>query len=141
MSYNIDTIKVVAAQDFKIARDAFGPLRLRLRSDQLAEANVFDQLDPDPEDGRPDIGGEQRISFNGDAWTFRAGASFWWYGEWSGRCLDVLTGIVLPAFTGSADLVVCWEGGDSFLGLRVKDGKVAEHEVVQALGKEIKRRT
>ena len=133
MSYNIDTIKIVAADSFRISRDSFDRLRLKLsKADRIPEGNVFDQLLPD--DGR--IVDCEHIGKYGDAgWSFAAGASFWWYGEWSGHCLDALQEL-LAEFSGSADLVVCWEGGDSFQGLRVKDGKVTEHVVVQALGPE-----
>lgn len=36
------------------------------------------------------------------------------------------------------DLVICWEGGDSYTGLRVVDGKVTRHKVVMGLGEEEK---
>lgn len=131
MSYNIDTIKVVAADCFRISREHFDAMRLELsKDDRVPEGNVFEQLLP--EDGR--LHDHNHITAHGDGWSFSDGASFWWYGEWSGHCLDALKEL-LAEFAGSADLVVCWEGGDSFLGLRVKDGYVTEHEVVQALGK------
>lgn len=133
MSYNIDTIKVVAADSFRIARADFDRMRLKLsKADRVPGGNVFDQLLP--EDGRP-VDCEQIGKYGDTGWSFAAGASFWWYGEWSGHCLDALKEL-LSEFTGSADLVICWEGGDSFLGLRVKDGRVTEHHVVQALGAE-----
>ncbi len=40
--------------------------------------------------------------------------------------------------TGSADLLLTWEGGDSHTGIRVVNGKVTKHEVVFALGDEVK---
>lgn len=60
----------------------------------------------------------------------------WWHGVWSGHCWDSLKR-VLAAMDGAADFVVCWEGGDSYTGLRVVDGTVTEHEVVHALGEPI----
>lgn len=45
---------------------------------------------------------------------------------------------VLRKTTGHADIMLTWEGGDRFSGFRVRDGVVTQHEVVQALGKELK---
>lgn len=58
-----------------------------------------------------------------------------WQGEGSGHTFDMLLA-ALKFFRGSADLVLCWEGGDSFSGLRVKDGRVTQHEVIMTLGAE-----
>ncbi len=63
--------------------------------------------------------------------------SFWWNGERSGSCYHVLLEQVLPKFTGRADMLVCWEGGNDYEGLRVVDGVVTEHEVIFALGDEL----
>ena len=61
-------------------------------------------------------------------------SSPYWYGEGSGTLWDTLITKVLPKTRGTADLIYCWEGGDSYTGIRVQDGKVTEHEVVQSLG-------
>jgi hypothetical protein len=39
---------------------------------------------------------------------------------------------------GEADILLTWESGDSFSGIRIKDGKASEHEVDMVLGKKIK---
>lgn len=58
-----------------------------------------------------------------------------WQGEGSGSSFDaVLVKSVLPRTQGTADFVVTWEGGDKHTGLRVVEGVVTQHEVVQALG-------
>ena len=58
---------------------------------------------------------------------------FWWSGEGSGRGTEVLEKEILPRTKGTADILFTWEGGDSFSGLRVIDGRVIECDVVQAL--------
>lgn len=41
---------------------------------------------------------------------------------------------------GEADIIFTWEGGDSFSGVRIKDGKAVKHEVQMTLGKVLKER-
>lgn len=53
----------------------------------------------------------------------------WWYGEGSGTYLDTLEAI-LKHTKGEADILLCFEGGDSYKGYRVKDGKVTEMDVI-----------
>ena len=54
----------------------------------------------------------------------------------SGSSYDTLIETVLPAFEGEADLVLTWEDGDSFTGLRLRDRVVTKHKVVMTLGEE-----
>ena len=56
-----------------------------------------------------------------------------WYGEGSGHSYPILLG-ALRLCTGRADIIICWEGGDAYTGLRVDNGKVTEHEVKMTLG-------
>jgi hypothetical protein len=63
-----------------------------------------------------------------------------WYGEGSGSRWDTLIKKVLPRTLGRADIIYCWEGGEWYTGIRVRDGVVTEHEVVRTLGPETKRR-
>lgn len=60
-------------------------------------------------------------------------AKMWWSGEGSGSGLTVLQNEILPLTLGHADILLTWEEGDSFSGLRVEDGKVTECDVVQTL--------
>ena len=60
-----------------------------------------------------------------------------WYGEGSGRSEDKLRE-ALSKTTGTAELILTWENGNSHSGLRVVDGKVTEHEVEFKLGAEVK---
>jgi hypothetical protein len=119
VSYNIDSIEIVASDGFLIGKGALRALRKEL-DDDLPEINLFDQAE---EDDSP-----------GEFWHPERG--IWWSGEGSGHAEAVLIESVLPKFTGSADLVLTWEGGDSHTGLRLKDGKVTRHSVVMALGEE-----
>lgn len=135
MSYNIGSIDVVAAKNFRISAEALQQAMEECeRLDQTPEGNIFEQLLRKHQ--VPMTG----ITITDEGAEFKKGAGLWWYGEFSGRSyIEGLIFIVLPAFTGSADLVVCWEDGDSYTGLRVKDGKVTEHEVVMSLGKRTSR--
>lgn len=54
---------------------------------------------------------------------------FWWYGEGSRYSLGILKDKILPLTRGEADILFVWEGGESFSGLRVKDGLVTEKVV------------
>lgn len=106
MSYNIDSIDVIYSKGFAIGN----------RYEELAETLASDL----PE-----------LSVFYDDWNIDRG--FWWNGEGSGRSYPLLKE-VLASFNGEADLVLTWEGGDSFSGLRLRDHKVTEHEVVMSLG-------
>jgi hypothetical protein len=126
MSYNIDSIEIIASDGFRISRAKYDELKEAFEdSEKLPESSCFD-----------------------DDWvtvcTKEVGdhiypKHFWWQGEFSGRTHETLYDEVLPQFEGEADLVLIWEGGDGINGLRLRDGKVTEHEVVQTLGKEIQR--
>lgn len=106
MSYNIDSIAIIYSKDFAIGS----------RYEEMAERYSNDA----PE-----------ISVFYDDWNIEKG--FWWNGEGSGRSMIALMD-VLSSFDGEVDLVLTWEGGDSFSGLRLRDHVVTEHEVVQTLG-------
>lgn len=73
-----------------------------------------------------------------DATEYPIEAVEFWRGEWSGHSFDTLVNDILPVTSGAADIVLTWEGGDSFSGLRVRDGKVTRHKAVMVLGEEEK---
>lgn len=129
MSYNADSVHIIAAKDFGITRAALDAVR-PLLGKHVPEASVYEQV----ESGRHSWSNADRTAFQFDQKT-----GLWWSGEGSGWSFDAFIAHLLPRFTGSADLVACWEGGDSYTGLRVSNGKVTEREVVRSLGKEIKR--
>jgi hypothetical protein len=110
MSYNIDSIEVIYSQGFSI-----GP-----RYEELAEKYAGEAP-------------ETNVFY--DDWNINRG--FWWSGEGSGSSYDVMLD-VLSSFNGEADLVLTWEGGDSFEGLRLRDHKVTKHKVVMTLGEEVR---
>ncbi len=59
---------------------------------------------------------------------------FWWSGEWSGNSWnEVFIKKVAPKILGTLEAVVTWEGGDSHSGLRIRNGKVTEPDVVMTL--------
>lgn len=110
MSYNIDAI------------DYIGDGQLRLSLDAQRHARQIIRQDDRPEDCflSDDSGTLGRIAWDGDG---------------SGNTFKHLLR-ALSYTMGHAELVVCWEGGDSYTGLRVRDGVVTEHKVVFALGEE-----
>ncbi len=55
-----------------------------------------------------------------------------WYGESSGNSEPILRDF-LSRCDGEAALLLCWEGGDRYTGLIVKDGLVTEGQVVQTV--------
>jgi hypothetical protein len=122
VSYNADSIEIVASDGFLVVKKALDDLRWKLEREghHVPESNLFDQCDED--------------KALGEFWHPESG--LWWYGEGSGHTFDVFVERVLPIFSGSADLVICWEGGDSYSGLRLRDHKVTKHEVVMTLGEE-----
>jgi hypothetical protein len=128
MSYNISGIEIVASNGFCITREAWERIGEALDEQELLpEGHIFDDdWFVAGFDGKP--GAKETDA--GEIFP----KTFWWHGEGSGGCFDALVADLLPAFKGSADLVVIWEGGDSFSGLRVKDGLVVRHKVVMQLG-------
>lgn len=104
MSYNIDSIEVIYSKDFAVGAN----FDAAEDENQTPEISVFD-----------------------DDWNIEKG--FWWNGEFSGSTFSQLKR-VLATFDGEADLVLTWEGGDSFTGLRLRDHVVTQHVVEFALG-------
>lgn len=112
MSYNIDSIEILNQKDFTITPEA------------MAEF--------DPSDGWI---AESWEGDHADVLTSIKRNSFPWSGECSGHGEGNLIAL-LELFTGEADLALCWEGGDSYSGLRVRNGIVTKHKIVMALGDE-----
>jgi hypothetical protein len=116
MSYNIDSIQIVESKDFYISLEDYKALEEKYAEDEyLPEVNIFD----------PGWVKGQTVK-NGRIYP----KHIWWSGN-SGS--EDLLKKILPAFNGSADLVLTWEGGDSFSGLRLKKGKVTKHNVKHVL--------
>jgi hypothetical protein len=113
MAYNISRIRILSSAALGITDEALGALTRRLSEEQWV---------PETFRGRGDF-----------ASAFKHGL-FPWSGECSGNGFELLRDVVLPAFDGSADLVVCWVGGESFTGLRLRDHRVTAHKVEMGLG-------
>lgn len=126
MSTNISKIDIVQSLGFRIARTKVERLREEF-ADSTPDSSVFDQcLDRrDFATFTPGLNGDELIYLHG----------FWWHGECSGWYEDALVEL-LAEFEGEADLVLTWEGGEFFTGLRLRDGTVTRHEVVMELGDE-----
>ena len=120
MSYNIDHVEIVASDGFCISRPQLEALRDSTPEDKQPESSFLDE------------------SFEKHCDEFRGmlfPKCFWWTGEGSGYTADSLPGL-LAKFSGSCDLVITWEGGDSHSGLRLRNGVVTKHKVVLGLGDE-----
>jgi hypothetical protein len=128
VSFNIDKIDVIHRKDFSIARSKLVKLRRFYKNHSqrpLPEGciitdpeNCFDDWDD------PSV---KTLQVN----------RFWFYGEGSGHAEAELSKI-LEAFDGEADLVICWEGGEAYSGLRLRNHVVTTHEVIMQLGEETK---
>lgn len=116
MSYNIDSSAYLSGGPLVIG----GADIIALRKGQLAEGNFLT---------------EGVLPENPDPATDYEITAPWWYGNWSGRTLDAFIA-ALEVTSGEADILLTWEGGDSFTGLRVRNGVVTRHKVVQVLGDE-----
>lgn len=107
MSYNVDTTDIISGSL------AIDPIKARRfvaeHRDELAEANFLDGLDAETAEIVPL-------------------ENVWWYGEGSGRGWELYLE-ALALTTGEADIVATWEGGDSFSGVRVRNGVVTEMDV------------
>jgi hypothetical protein len=119
MSYNITGCDIAESKDFYITKADYEALQAEFAEDErLPECNILDE-------------GWVKLStkVKGDKIYPK---NFWWGGN--DYSLELLKEKVLPAFKGSADLVLIWEGGDSVSGLRYKGGKVTKHSVGYVLG-------
>lgn len=132
MSHNPDAVTVISSDGFRIRGDALASLMVEVGDDLPEGCFLFDLPRPG-------------VTHNDSMWP-RKLLPHWspdaeypiespdWHGEGSGSRWDILVMKVLPKTMGRADLVYCWEGGEWYVGLRVVDGVVTEHEVVHVLG-------
>lgn len=113
MSYNIDTCEYLGEGRLTITGENL--VFLKSGIEERAEVNFIDELDP-----------EAKLQIIERPW---------WYGEGSGNNFDSLKA-ALSYTRGTAELLLCWEGGDSYGGLRVVNGVVTAHKIVHALGEQ-----
>lgn len=134
MSYNIDSHEVLHLHNLRITaknlREFFEAMKEADDPDMqsLPEANPFS----DDIEG-VDFDGETAEITVVDGWEIPL-EDLSWSGTWSGHSYDLLKDL-LSRTLGAADVIYTWEGGDSFSGLRVRDGVVTDHEVIRTLGK------
>ncbi len=120
MSYNITDVKTIKIDACMVQSDL---LRLyRAHKTRLPEGNF---LTEHKRNEAVTVDGESLIKLS----------NFWWCGEGSGYAYELLFETIAPQVRGLVEVVFVWEGGDSLGGLRIKNGKVTEHEVLLCLGK------
>jgi len=118
MSYNVDSTDILSGA---LTMKAGKILVWRARRDELPEICPLDDL-PSDEALRQHLDADVPLS------------TFWWAGQFSGSSYQDVLGEFVADTQGAADILFTWESGDSFSGIRIKDGKFAEHKVVMALG-------
>lgn len=118
MSYNSGHIEVLVCDAKMLAKD----IRRLAMNEEKAEGNLLaEHLDRESD---------------ADGYIAIDPKRFWWYGEGSGSSWDFFIKKVCPRIVGTIEAIVTWEDGDSHTGLRIKDGKVTQPEVVMALAQE-----
>ena len=131
MSHNPDTVDVLVNENFRIS----GRALLAIAEDVDLPEGCFLHDMPLPGTTRTAVSPRRPVPpWDADT-EYPIGAPRW-YGEGSGSRWNLLIEKVLPRTMGRADLVYCWERGEDFIGIRVVDGRVTEHEVVRTLGRE-----
>jgi hypothetical protein len=124
VSYNIDSTTEIKLDAWMYAKDVIKLLREHgdgiPECTFLNETNMQEEAERALEDGKP----KAKIKL----------PNFWWYGDGSGHAYeDVFLPHVAPLIHGHAEVIFTWEGGDSFTGLILDEGKVTECDVVQKL--------
>jgi hypothetical protein len=113
MSYNVDDVSYLSGQltiGRKVARVFME------EHERLPDINPLEYGDIDLSDSLPD---DEQLPL----------AHPHWNGEGSGHGIEDFEAL-LSLTKGTADLLLVWEGGDTFTGYRVTDGKVEEKEVL-----------
>jgi hypothetical protein len=123
MGAYVEDIVVLHRSNLRVKASEFDALREALESEPddeglyFAEDNIFERV----------------RTRAGDYFVF-ASNDLAWYGEGSAHSLeDVFVRKVLPLFEGELDLMVHLDNG-TYQGFRLRDHKVTEHRVIQALG-------
>lgn len=116
MSYNIDSMRVIS-----------GNLTITRKHHEFAMWRFNDAW---PEGFALE---SPKFDTDGVACVAKPGVHSLFYGSRSGNFYNESLHEFASYLDGSADLVVTWEGGDSFSGLRFKDGEVTEMDVAFSL--------
>jgi len=111
MSYNCDNVSYIGEGRLSVTLENVHAM-IELAGEDYPEVNFLEDM--------PEEGGELE--------------SLCWCSEGSGYSFQSVFLKLLELTTGSADLVLQWEHGDSVSGLRVVDGKVTQHKVTFVLG-------
>ena len=125
MSYNVTRVECLAL-DAKIHTRTLQRLLKRVRTHEGDGKAPSDNFLAHHERAEADADGFVKLK------------SLAWTDDWSGYALELFE-TILTEIEGTAEIVLTWEGGDSFTGYRVHDGVVEKCPVIRALGGPIKR--
>lgn len=118
MSYNVDSVDCLKIDAQMFAKDIRDLITELSKTDfGIPEVCFLEELNID---GVPDT---TPVKLN----------NLWWYGSGSGRSFENLINKVGPKIFGHVEAVFTWEGGDSFGGLIIDDGKVTKCDVKHIL--------
>lgn len=122
MSYNVDSTEVTRNDASMEARDVI-TLSEALEG-ELPEIHFLEDM----------IDDAQRALLAGEPARLIPLPNLHWSGEGSGHAVkDVLVARIAPRVRGRIDAIFTWEGGDSFSGLVIRDGKSHECKVERRL--------
>lgn len=134
MAYNIDTAQFVGLSTLTIGGADVRAL-VEEHAESLPANNLLDAILEKTAGRHMGMSRVPGLHLD-DTKDYPIEASRLWSGEWSGNSYDVLVEKILPVTSGSADIILTWEGGDAHSGVRVRDGVVTKHKVVLALGEQ-----
>ena len=119
MSYDVDSVTEVVLDAWMLARDVL-EFHGKYEDRGLPQDNFLTSM----------LGAAEDACTNGRADEPIPIEVFDWSGESSGcSYAAVLVEEIAPRITGIVEVIVTWDSGDSFTGLLIKDGKVAECDV------------
>jgi hypothetical protein len=121
MSYNIDSEECLELDAWMYAKDI-----------DYLRATLGDEFAEDCFLGEPPYGDLVTEGLDKDTKVPLKNLS--WSGEFSGRSFDeIFLAQVVPCIHGHAEVVFCYEGGDSFAGYIIDDGEAWEADVFTSL--------
>lgn len=116
MSYNIDSVETKKLDAFISRKDLKSLIKKYADSGDLPEDNFLEEIEDDPDaDGLVTL------------------QSLRWCGKGSNDSFREIFPKVAKKIKGRVEAIFCWEGGDSYSGIIIEDGKITECDVEMTL--------